>query len=59
MKLNLDLPADVSIGLRRLAHDLDKDVAAAAVVALRAALEAMGHIDVRALDEDSDVEGNA
>lgn len=59
MKLDLALPSDISIALRRFAHEQDVDLSAAAALALRDWLTGHGYLETDDMDEDSEVAGNA
>lgn len=59
MKLNLDLPTDTSVGLRRLANEQNIDLETAAAIALREFLFLGGWLEVLDIDEETPPEGNA
>lgn len=60
MKLALTLPAETAIGLRRFAAEQDRDLPAAAALALREYLVVAGWIEAEPdLEEDGEVAGNA
>ena len=59
-RVTLDLPADVSIALRRAAKEMDVRREDAAVVLLREALTGLGHLEpLHQLDEDTETSGSA
>lgn len=58
-RLTLDLPADVSIALRKLAADRLTEREKAAVAVLRDWLIGHGYLEQHEIDEDGEVEGNA